>query len=47
MELTGTVTAAKTVLSAPTSRMSDEDIATLVKLRETIESVVQFVQQAS
>lgn len=47
MELTGTVTATKTVLSAPTSLLTDEDTAALVKLRETIESVVQFVQQAS
>ena len=47
IELTGTVTAAKTVLTAPSSRMSEDDVAALVKLRETIESVLQFVQQAA
>lgn len=46
-ELKGTVTASKTVLTAPTSRMKDDDIAALAKLRETIESVWQFVQAAA
>lgn len=47
IELNGTVTATQTALSVPSSRMNDADIETLVKLRETIESVVQFVQQAA
>ena len=46
VELTGTVTAAQTVVTAPTSRMQDSDINNLVQLRQTIESVVQFVQGA-
>ena len=47
VELTGAVTAATPTLTAPTSRLSDEDLSSLVKLRETIESVVQFVQNAA
>ena len=47
VELTGAVTAASTTLTAPTSRMQDADIASLVKLRETLESVLQFVQTAA
>ena len=43
-ELTGTVTPAAPALTAPTSRMQDSDIASLVQLRQTVESVVQFVQ---
>lgn len=43
-ELTGTVTPAAPTLTAPTSRMQDSDIASLVQLRQTVESVVQFVQ---
>lgn len=46
-ELTGTVTPAAPTLTAPTSRMQDSDIASLVQLRQTIESVVQFVQGAA
>lgn len=46
-ELTGTVTPAAPALTAPTSRMQDSDIASLVQLRQTIESVVQFVQGAA
>lgn len=46
VELTGTVTAAQTVVTAPTSRMQDSDVENLVQLRQTIESVVQFVQEA-
>ena len=46
-ELTGTVTPAAPTLVAPTSRMRDSDIASLVQLRQTIESVVQFVQGAA
>lgn len=43
-ELTGTVTPAAPTLTTPTSRMQDSDIASLVQLRQTVESVVQFVQ---
>lgn len=46
-ELTGTLTAAQTVVSAPASRMQDSDIDSLVQLRQTIESIVQFVQTAA
>ena len=46
-ELTGTVTPAAPALTAPTSRMQDSDIASLVQLRQTVESVVQFVQSAA
>ena len=37
IQLTGTVTSAKTVLSPPASRMSDEDIATLAQIRQSID----------
>ena len=47
VELTGTVTAAQTVVTAPESRMQDSDIDSLVQLRQTIESIVQFVQTAT
>lgn len=47
VELTGTVTAAQTVVTAPTSRMQDTDVENLVQLRKTIESVLQFVQTAA
>ena len=47
IQLSGTVSAENVVLTAPTSRMKDEDIQTLVQIRETIESVLQFVQTAS
>ena len=46
-ELTGTVTASQTVVTAPTSRMQDSDVESLVQLRKTIESIVQFVQTAA
>lgn len=46
-ELSGTVTPAAPTLTAPTSRMQDSDIASLVQLRQTVESVVQFVQGAA
>ena len=46
-ELTGTVTAAQTVVTAPTSRMQDSDVESLVQLRQTIESIIQFVQTAA
>lgn len=47
LELTGTLTAADTVVVAPTSRMSDEDIASFVQIRETLESFSQFIQSLS
>ena len=46
-ELSGTVTASQTVVTAPTSRMQDSDVESLVQLRKTIESIVQFVQTAA
>ena len=46
-ELSGTVTAAQTVVTAPTSRMQDSDVESLVQLRKTIDSIVQFVQTAA
>ena len=46
-ELSGTVTAAQTEVTAPTSRMQDSDVESLVQLRKTIESIVQFVQSAA
>ncbi len=46
-QLTGTVTAQTVVLTAPTSRMKDEDIQTLVQIRDSIQSVLQFVQTAA
>ena len=47
VELTGSVTAATTAPAAPTSLMKDEDIAALVQLRQSIETVLQFVQGAA
>ena len=47
IQLTGTVTSAKTVLSPPASRMSDEDIATLAQIRQSIESVWKMIQSAA
>lgn len=41
------MTPAAPTLTAPTSRMQDSDIASLVQLRQTVESVVQFVQGAA
>ena len=46
-EFSGTVTAAQTEVTAPTSRMQDSDVESLVQLRKTIESIVQFVQTAA
>ena len=47
IQLTGTVSAQTVVLTAPTSRMKDEDIQTLVQIRDTIQSVLQFVQSTA
>ena len=41
------MTAAQTEVTAPTSRMQDSDVESLVQLRKTIESIVQFVQSAA
>ena len=46
-QLTGTVSAQTVVLTAPASRMKDADIQTLVQIRDTIQSVLQFVQTAA
>ena len=47
VELTGTLTAADTVIVAPTSRMSDDDVASFVQIREALESFSQFIQKLS
>ena len=47
IQLTGTVTSAKTVLTPPASRMSDEDIATLAQIRQSVESVWKMIQSAT
>lgn len=47
IRLVGSVCPETVVLTAPTSRMKDEDIQTLVQIREGIESVLQFVQTAA
>ena len=47
IRLVGSVRPETVVLTAPTSRMKDEDIQTLVQIREGIESVLQFVQTAA
>ena len=47
IRLAGSVRSETVVLTAPTSRMKDEDIQTLVQIREGIESVLQFVQTAA
>ena len=47
IQLTGTVTAAKTVLMPPASRMNDVDIATLVQIRQSLESVWKMIQSAT
>ena len=46
-QLTGTLRAQTVVLTAPSSRMKDEDIQTLVQIRETLENVMQFVNAAA
>ena len=46
IQLTGTVSAQTVVLTAPTSRMKDED-TTWWQIRDTIQSVLQFVQTAA
>lgn len=45
VELTGTLHAANSTIITPTSRMSDEDIATFAQLRQTVEELLQYVQQ--
>ncbi len=47
IELTGTLTAADTIIVAPTSRMSDDDVASFVQIREALESFSQFIQKLS
>lgn len=47
IQLTGSVTSAKTVLSPPASRMNDADIATLAQVRQSLESVWQMIQSVT
>jgi len=47
IQLVGTVTSAKTVLSPPASRMNDADIATLVQVRQSLEAVWQMIQSVT
>ncbi len=51
VELTGTLTPANPVITAPASRMSDEDVASFTQIRQTIQQVIQtlseFTQRAS
>ena len=47
IQLTGTVTAAKTVLSPPASRMNDGDIATLAQIRQSLEAIWKMIQTAT
>lgn len=44
-ELLGTLSAANTVITAPTSRMSDEDVALFAQIRQTMEQVLELVKQ--
>lgn len=45
VELNGTLTAAETVIVAPTSRMSDDDVAAFVQIRQALESFSEFIQK--
>ncbi len=47
VELTGTLTAAETVVIAPTSRMSDDDVAAFVQIRQALERFSEFIQKLS
>lgn len=47
VELNGTLTAAETVIVAPTSRMSDDDVAAFVQIRQALESFSEFIQKLS
>lgn len=47
IQLTGTVTATKTVLSPPASRMNDGDIATLAQIRQSLEAIWKMIQSAT
>lgn len=47
VELLGTLSAASTAVIEPTSRMSDEDVERFVQIRETVEQLLQFIQQAA
>ncbi len=44
VHLTGTITAARTVLSAPESRMQDSDVAAFAQIRQSLESIWQMIQ---
>ena len=47
VELTGTLTAADSVVLAPTSRMSDDDVAAFVQIRQALDRFSQFIQSLS
>lgn len=47
VELTGTLTAADPVVLAPTSRMSDDDVAAFVQIRQALDRFSQFIQSLS
>ena len=40
LELDGSLSAATPVLTAPTSRMKDEDIAVFAQIRQTVQDVI-------
>lgn len=45
IELLGTLSAADSTIISPTSRMQDEDIEVFAQIRQTVEELLQFVQQ--
>lgn len=47
IQLTGDLTGGKTVVTPPTSRMQDSDIATFTQIRQSLESVWQMIQSAA
>lgn len=47
VELLGTLNAADSTIIAPTSRMKDEDIAVFAQIRQTVEQLLKFAQQAA
>lgn len=47
VELLGTVEPADTTIIAPSSRMKDQDIATFAQIRQTVEELLQVIQQAT
>lgn len=47
IQLTGNLTGEKTVVTPPTSRMQDGDIAAFIQIRQSLESVWQMIQSAA